>query len=204
MSCATFRNRLHNHLTVSSCRVDAIAADIENRDEQEFFADRAVESGAPPPVWRPLTKIAWRFCVLYFGLFCLLFAQITYTFTGIVNKFLPERAVLWQMVTLDPALSWVGRHVFGADAALHLDSNSGDQAVIWVMAFCILVVAAVATALWTLLDRRRRRIREPTPGFSFSCGCVSADSCSSTGSPRSSPPRCPNRRWPRCFTRTVS
>lgn len=155
MSCATFRNRVHSGLTVSSGRVEAIAADTEYQDEQQTLADPPAESGEPPPAWALLTKVAWRFCVVYFGLFCLLFAQITYTFTGIVNQFLPEGAVLWQMITLDPLLSWVGGHMFGAGAGLHLDSNSGDQSVIWVMVFCILVVAAVATALWTLLDRHR-------------------------------------------------
>jgi len=110
---------------------------------------------APVPPWRPATRVAFRFCFVYFGLFCLLFAQITFAFAGILATLLPDRAVLWQLVLLDPALSWVGRTVFGVDAQLRPDSGSGDQAVIWVLVFCLLVVAVLATAVWSVADRRR-------------------------------------------------
>ncbi|ORV21439.1 DoxX family protein [Mycolicibacterium confluentis] len=113
------------------------------------------DDGAAPS-WHPITRLAFRFCVVYFGLFCLLFAQISYAFTGPISHWLPDGAVLWQMATLAPVFGWVGRTVFGVEAELHLDSGSGDQAAIWVMAFCLLVVAVVATAVWSVLDRRRR------------------------------------------------
>ena len=105
--------------------------------------------------WHPVTRIAFRFCFSYFFLFCLWFAQITFVFTGITGQWLPDRAVIWQMTLIDPITGWVGRHVFGIDAVLHQDSGSGDQAAIWVMVLCSLVVAGVATAIWTVLDRRR-------------------------------------------------
>src|SRR5690349_24535383 len=78
---------------------------------------------APPQPWLVVTKIAFRFCFLYFGLFCLLFAQITFAFLGIVGHWLPESAVMWQMTLLEPMLSWIGSHVFGVDAVLHRDSG---------------------------------------------------------------------------------
>ncbi|HEX2283689.1 MAG TPA: DoxX family protein, partial [Mycobacterium sp.] len=34
-----------------------------------------------PPAWHPVTRVAFRFCFIYFGLFCLWFAQITFVFT---------------------------------------------------------------------------------------------------------------------------
>jgi hypothetical protein len=104
--------------------------------------------------WSPLTRVAFRFTFVYFGLFCLLFAQILYMFTGAIGLLLPDSAVLWQMLTLAPLWAWVGRSVFGIEATLHADSNSGDQAAIWVMVFVLLVVAAVATTVWTALDGR--------------------------------------------------
>lgn len=122
---------------------------LERRD------DEAPTEPAEPRPWHPLTRIAFRFCFVYFGLFCLLFAQILFAFTGLAGQWLPERAILWQMHLLSPVYEWVGRTGFGVDAVLHEDSGSGDQAVIWVMIFCILVVAVVATLLWSLLDRRR-------------------------------------------------
>jgi hypothetical protein len=91
---------------------------------------------------------------VYFGLFCLWFAQIAFVFTGIVGQWLPDDAIMWQMDQLEPVTRWVGRHVFGIDAVLR-HSGSGDQAAIWMMVFCILTIAAVATAVWTLVDRRR-------------------------------------------------
>jgi hypothetical protein len=105
--------------------------------------------------WRPWTRGAFRFGVVYLGLFCLVFAQITYVFLGPVTHWLPDLAALWQMMLLAPVFAWVGRTVFGADTQLHLDSNSGDQAAIWVMVFCLLAVAAAVTVVWSVADRRR-------------------------------------------------
>lgn len=105
--------------------------------------------------WHPLTRVAFRFSFVYFGLFCLLFAQILFVFTGPAGRLLPDTAVIWQMILLAPLFNWVGRLVFGADATLRVDSGSGDQAAIWVMVFMVLVIAVVATSIWTALDRRR-------------------------------------------------
>ncbi|MGB3485393.1 MAG: DoxX family protein [Mycobacterium sp.] len=105
--------------------------------------------------WNPLTRIAFRFTFVYFGLFCLVFAQILFVFTGVLGGLLPDTAVLSQLVFLTPLLGWVGRTVFGTDVTLHVDSGSGDQAVIWVLVFTLLVVAVAATVIWTALDRRR-------------------------------------------------
>ncbi|KGI66525.1 DoxX family protein [Mycolicibacterium rufum] len=106
--------------------------------------------------WHPATRVAFRFCVVYVGLFCLTFAQIVFVYAGILTRWLPPDAVIWQMTRIATVLTWVGRHVFGVDAVLHLDSNSGDQAVIWIMVFTYAVLAAVATLIWSVLDRRRR------------------------------------------------
>nr|WP_231750738.1 DoxX family protein [Mycobacterium sp. NAZ190054] len=107
--------------------------------------------------WHPLTRIAFRFCFVYFGLFCLLFAQIVFVYAGILTRWLPQDAIIWQMTLVEPICTWVGHHVFGVEAVLHRDSNSGDQAVVWVMVFVLVVVAAVATPIWSVVDGRRRR-----------------------------------------------
>jgi hypothetical protein len=133
-------------------------ADDDNDGRVTHTVDRTdtpTSTLIPEPAWHTATRIAFRFCFIYFGLFCLWFAQITFVFTGIVGQWLPDRAVIWQMTLIDPITGWVGRHVFGIHAVLHQDSGSGDQAAIWVMVFCGLVVAAAATTVWTVLDRRR-------------------------------------------------
>ena len=105
--------------------------------------------------WHLMTRVAFRFCVVYFGLFCLLFAQIVFVYAGVLTRILPADAVIWQLTLIEPALTWVGQHVFGVHAVLHRDSGSGDQAVIWVMLFVIVVIAMLATAVWSVLDRHR-------------------------------------------------
>src|SRR5690349_10227455 len=115
--------------------------------------------------WHPLTRIAFRFCFVYLGLFCLTFAQITFVYIGVLGNWLPQDAVLWQMTVLEPVMTWVGQHVFGIEAVLHRASGSGDQAVIWVMMFVLLVVAVVATLIWSVLDRRRPSYPRLYPWF---------------------------------------
>ncbi len=117
-------------------------------------------AGAPSgndqsPGWHVLTRVAFRFSVAYFGLFCLLYAQMMFVFTGVLGAVLPPEVPRWQMSALGPVTEWVGRHVFGIDAALHPESPSGDQAAMWVLIFNLLIVAMIATALWSVLDRRR-------------------------------------------------
>jgi hypothetical protein len=109
--------------------------------------------------WRVATRVAFRFCVVYFGLFCLLYAQVMFVFTGVFGWWLPHGAIMWQMSALAPLTEWVGRHVFGVDAVLHPDSRSGDQTAMWVFMFTLLVVAIMATVLWSVLDRRRTHYR---------------------------------------------
>lgn len=124
---------------------------------------KTVESGgaAEPggnhqsPGWHLLTRVAFRFCVAYFGLFCLVFPQITFVLAGYLGSVLPARAAVWQMSTLGPVTEWAGHVVFGVDAALHEDSRSGDQTAMWVLMFIVLVVALTATVIWSVLDRRR-------------------------------------------------
>ncbi|WP_249643612.1 DoxX family protein [Nocardia sputi] len=106
--------------------------------------------------WSLPARIAFRFVFAYFGLFCVVFAQILFVFTGIVSKWLPDTAIMWQMRATGPLVGWVGEHVFGVEAVLREDSGSGDQAGIWVLIFCELVAAVVITLVWSILDRRRR------------------------------------------------
>ena len=58
----------------------------------------------PQVRWHLITRIGFRFAVVYFGLFCLLFAQISFAFAGIVGRWLPQSAVAWQLYALDPVL----------------------------------------------------------------------------------------------------
>ncbi|WP_405165847.1 DoxX family protein [Nocardia sp. NBC_01499] len=105
--------------------------------------------------WNLLTRIAFRFCFTYFVLFCVVFPQFLFAYTGLLGQKLPENAILWPFSALAPVFEWVGRHVFDADVALNLNSHSGDQGIIWVFLFTILVIAVATTGVWTALDRHR-------------------------------------------------
>lgn len=142
------------------------SADVTSLGESEGIGVSAVgaevldreDSVIPPEAhsrWNPLTRIAFRFSFLYFGLFCLLFTQIPFAFVGLLADSLPDSAVLWEFRTISPVVEWAGRLFFGTDVVLHEDSGSGDQRFIWSFVYCVLIVAVVATLIWTVLDRRR-------------------------------------------------
>lgn len=103
------------------------------------------------PSWSAASRIAFRFCLVYFGLFCLL-TQVFPSLLPIPNFEFPDLSFFpptHQIVT------WIAVHVFGVTRPLVYLSGSGDKVFDWVLAFCLLAVAAVATGVWSILDRRR-------------------------------------------------
>ncbi|MEV4234985.1 DoxX family protein [Nocardia sp. NPDC050408] len=107
-----------------------------------------------------MTRIVFRFSFGYFVLFCLLFTQIPFAFAGLLAQSLPDDAVLWEFRALRPIIEPAGRLFFDTDVVLREDSGSGDQYFIWTFVFCVLIAAAVATLIWTGLDRRRPNYRQ--------------------------------------------
>src|SRR6476646_1827338 len=102
------------------------------------------------PRWNPSLKIAFRFWLNYLGLYCLA-TQIITTPTG---ADIPDLATLWP---LRPVISWAAAHIFHVSAPLSFGGGSGcyDDTFGWVTAFCLLMIATVATVVWSLLDRHR-------------------------------------------------
>ncbi|WP_067529537.1 DoxX family protein [Nocardia uniformis] len=106
------------------------------------------------PGGRLLAETALRFCVIYFGLFCLLITFIPLALLGPLTRWTRRYHGPPDMALTDPVTGWVGRTLFGVDAVYRVDSGAGDQTAVWVLVFCLLVVAVVATAVWTALDPR--------------------------------------------------
>ncbi len=105
------------------------------------------------PRWSPATRLAFRFCVVYLGLFCLS-TQIGTAIIALpgmedppnINEFGPLRELTF----------WVGAHVFDARLPLvYSGSGSGDKVFDWAWMICVLVFSLIATGVWSLLDRRR-------------------------------------------------
>ncbi len=103
------------------------------------------------PRWSLPARVGFRFCLLYFGLFCLS-TQIATSLIPIPDVELPDPATLWPMRQI---VSWTAVHVFHLANPAYADTGSGDRIFDWVLSFCLLVIAALATALWSLLDRKR-------------------------------------------------
>jgi hypothetical protein len=101
--------------------------------------------------WGWATRIVFRFCFVYFGLFALA-TQITGSLLPVVSfrGFGP----LWPMreMTL-----WVALHFFGIPPAANaIDPGQGGETVFYgVQAFWLFVVSVAAVAAWSFVGRKR-------------------------------------------------
>ncbi|MGW5454417.1 DoxX family protein [Nocardia sp. NPDC003979] len=123
---------------------------------------------------RPATLVAFRFCVVYFVLFCVLNTYIPFALLGILGRWARRYVSPWDMSLTDPVTGWVGRTFFGVDAVQHKDSGAGDQAAVWVLVLCLLVLAVVVAAVWTAFDRRTAYPRLTAWFFLFLRLCLGA------------------------------
>src|SRR5450432_371662 len=104
------------------------------------------------PHWSPGLRVAFRFCFVYFGLYCI-YTQI---FGGLISIPKMESIDLSSLWPMRQITFWVAAHIFHAKLPLvYTGSGSGDKTFDWVLAFCLFVFATVATALWSALDSRR-------------------------------------------------
>jgi hypothetical protein len=97
--------------------------------------------------WHPATRLAFRFCALYFVLF-------VWT-TQMLASLLPFiGSVLSTYTRPDAVVVWIGQHVLHV-ATRRAVSGSGDTVFNWVLVLTLLLAAAVGAILWSLVDRRR-------------------------------------------------
>jgi len=111
-----------------------------------------VDFESRPQYWKLATRVAFRFCFVYFGLYCVL-TQISVGLVPLPSVDIPDPGTLWPLRLI---VSWTAAHVFRVTKPLiYSDSGSGDKTFDWVLLFCIFVIAVAATALWSILDRKR-------------------------------------------------
>lgn len=109
-------------------------------------------SSQPVPTrWNLATRIAFRFFFAYFALLCINIVSVlisisTYFLTGKIH--MEWISVLWSGI-----VPWFGRHVL----LLHrpIAAGRGDNIFDWTELVFMLVVAVVAAAIWSALDRKR-------------------------------------------------
>jgi hypothetical protein len=113
------------------------------------------------PRWNLTLRIAFRFWMVYLGLYCYATEILPGLFasTGGPGAVLPDGATLWP---LRPVIFWTAAHIFHVNAPLSFGINSGggDCMFGWVTAFCLLMIATAATVVWSLLDRSRENYAE--------------------------------------------
>src|SRR5579864_3108912 len=106
----------------------------------------------PQTQWNPLTRIAFRFACVYFVLYCLT-TQVISELIPIPKIDIPDFGSLWLMRQI---VFWTAAHIFHVRHPLvYNGSGSGDKTFDWVLAFCVFSIAAIATIVWSILDRRR-------------------------------------------------
>jgi hypothetical protein len=110
----------------------------------------AIERSAPR--WSLTTRIVFRFCLIYFGVYVVTTQMLPALLVLPVGEF-PDLNVI---PPVRPVVSWVAVHVFHVGYPLVVTgSGSGDKTYDWVHAFCVLVIALVGTVVWSAIDRTR-------------------------------------------------
>ena len=99
--------------------------------------------------WTLAERFGFRFLLVYL---------VLYTFPGPINElpgtdFISEPySAVWRAV-----VPWFGAHALRLANPVSLrPSGSGDKRFDWVQIAALLVLSAVAAAVWSLIDRRRR------------------------------------------------
>ncbi len=110
-----------------------------------------VQEQTPTAGWSLATRVAFRFCFVYFGIYCL-GTQVVRGLMPWSDFEAPDLVTHWPV---GPIVAWVAAHVFGVKTELVYFSGSGDKTFDWVFTFCLLVFAALVTVVWSFLDRKR-------------------------------------------------
>jgi hypothetical protein len=114
-------------------------------------AEKATSTSTGP--WNPLTRIAFRFCFIYLGLY-ILATQIFGSLLLIPNFHFRGLGPLWPMreITI-----WIATHVFRISTPLTYTGESiGETSFFWVQMFWILAISILATIVWCVVERGRQ------------------------------------------------
>jgi hypothetical protein len=103
------------------------------------------------PLWQPSKLIAFRFAFVYFGLYVLL-TQMLNTMI-VVPLGIP---LLGGLAPFRSVVLWTGAHMLGITGPISTErTGSGDGLFSWVQAFTLLLIAALAAAIWSAVARER-------------------------------------------------
>jgi len=107
------------------------------------------------PGWDTATRVAFRYGTCYFGTFGLVVV------VGLIPVILkgagidgPWSAIRGTFHAVRTPLAWIGEHLLGL--SIQSTQVGSDSAFQWTALWCIAVLAAAGTVIWTVLDRGRR------------------------------------------------
>ncbi len=100
--------------------------------------------------WSQPTRIAFRFCFVYFSLYILAGSMLG----GLFLLPTAQIPVLGPIGPMGAINAWTAEVVFGVEAPFER-GNSGDTLFHWVQTFWTFAAALISTAVWSVLDRRR-------------------------------------------------
>lgn len=127
----------------------------ELRMDSDYRAPRSPDIQAFPLPWRNITKIAFRFAFVYFGLYTSEVVLHLLGFPPFLQISRLYEGLRWHVVV------WVSKHIlqlshdFGTDFLIPA-TGSKDSTYSWVQILLYLFIAAMATVIWSLFDRHRR------------------------------------------------
>jgi hypothetical protein len=105
----------------------------------------------PPVEWRLATKVAFRYAFVYFGLYVI----CTQMLGDLVRSLHWGAPSLGTVPPMSSLVMWVIWHVFHDHRTLAMVGGSGDKMFDWVLALCLVLIAALVTVSWSVADRRR-------------------------------------------------
>ncbi len=124
---------------MAGAQLQPLAASVEDRPQS-----------ISPPAWNLAQRILFRFVCTYLTLYNLSLAGYMFPVMGILTN---AYNLLWHAI-----VPWVAIHVFHLSGPVTVYppiNGSGDTTLDYVQVFCFVVLAAVVTLVWSILDRRR-------------------------------------------------
>jgi uncharacterized membrane protein YphA (DoxX/SURF4 family) len=104
------------------------------------------------PHWSLPKRLAFRFFFAYLGLYCLTTQILAGLHLPTFSKHaVPILGTLWPLRQIT---FWTAAHIFRISQPLVYMSGTGDKTFDWVQAFCLFVLAALGTVVWSFLNKR--------------------------------------------------
>jgi uncharacterized membrane protein YphA (DoxX/SURF4 family) len=142
-----------NQLAENGDEHPLVEIDMQAQTQKQAEPESLMQGMDSKPCWSLTKRIAFRFVFAYFVSYIIPFPADTVPFTSaLIQKY----NNFWQAI-----VPWVGKHILHLSYDITIFQNgSGDTTFNYVQVLCLLTLAALATVIWSVLDRRRRHYEQ--------------------------------------------